>query len=194
MMRVLGPLLGRLRIGRIRDWYRFRWIKMRSSGTIVAEDLPQIDFPFRVRMSPESRLVIGRNVRFRPGFQADIEGSGILEIGEGTAFNVNCWIGVTTRVTIEGACLIGPYVSITDGNHRFDRADQLIWEQGLETRPITIGRNVWIGAKATIINAIGSNSVVGANAVVTRPVEPNTVVAGVPARVIRKLDTSGQGP
>ena len=34
---------------------------------------------------------------------------------------------------------------------------------------------------------IGENSIVGAGAVVTKDVPPNSVVAGVPAKVIKKL-------
>ena len=35
---------------------------------------------------------------------------------------------------------------------------------------------------------IGDNVIIGANAVVTKDVPSNSVVAGIPARVIRKLD------
>lgn len=34
---------------------------------------------------------------------------------------------------------------------------------------------------------IGENAVVGAGAVVTKDVAPNTIVAGVPAKVIKKI-------
>jgi acetyltransferase-like isoleucine patch superfamily enzyme len=185
-MRVLGPILGFLRIGRFRDWYRFTWVRFRSNGRIVAASLPHIDPPFRLRMSPRSTLILGRNVRFRPGFSADIEGDGVLEIGDDTAFNVNCWVGVTTRLRVGNACLIGPLVTMTDGNHSFDDPHRLIWEQGLDTREIEVGDNVWVGAKATLIESVGTGAVIGANAVVTRPVPENAVAVGVPANVIRK--------
>ena len=46
-----------------------------------------------------------------------------------------------------------------------------------------------IGSSATILCGItiGENAIVGAGAVVTKDVPPNSVVAGVPAKVIRKL-------
>ena len=50
-----------------------------------------------------------------------------------------------------------------------------------------IGKNVWVGVKATITPGvtIGDNAIVGANAVVTKDVPANSVVGGVPAKVIR---------
>lgn len=185
MMRIVGPLIGRLRIGRMLDWYHLTKARLLTAGTIEMAELPHVDPPFRLRMKPGTKLVIGRNVHFRPGFSADIEQGGVLEIGDDTAFNINCWIGVTTRISIGEACLIGPYVTFTDGNHRFDEPDKLIWKQGLDTREIEVGSNVWIGAKATIINNVGDNAVIGANAVVARPIPDDAVAMGVPARVVR---------
>ena len=57
----------------------------------------------------------------------------------------------------------------------------------VEYERITIGNDVWIGARAVILDGItiGDGAIVGACAVVTRDVPPYSVVAGVPARVIR---------
>lgn len=53
---------------------------------------------------------------------------------------------------------------------------------------VHIGKNVWIGDKATILPgvSIGEGTVVAANAVVTKDVPPFCVVGGNPARVIRQ--------
>ncbi|WP_457095916.1 CatB-related O-acetyltransferase [Lysobacter sp. P5_B9] len=58
---------------------------------------------------------------------------------------------------------------------------------GDEYRPVKIGNDVWIGARAIVMGgvAIGHGAVVAANSVVTKDVPPYAIVGGVPARVIR---------
>ena len=53
-----------------------------------------------------------------------------------------------------------------------------------------IGNNVFIGAGAKIIGniKIEDNVIIGANAVVTKSIPKNCIVAGIPARIIRKLN------
>ncbi len=49
-----------------------------------------------------------------------------------------------------------------------------------------------IGSSATILAGItiGENSIVGAGAVVTKDVPPNSIVAGVPAKLIKKIENN----
>jgi len=56
---------------------------------------------------------------------------------------------------------------------------------------IVIGNDAWLGVGSIILPgvSIGKGSIVGAGSVVTRDVPPYTIVAGVPARVVRSLDT-----
>lgn len=57
--------------------------------------------------------------------------------------------------------------------------------------PIRVERGAWIGAHATILAGvtIGENAVVAAGAVVTKDVPANSIAAGVPARVIKRIET-----
>lgn len=61
-----------------------------------------------------------------------------------------------------------------------------------EHRLVTIGHDVWIGARAIVKDglSIGDGAVVAAGAVVTRDIPPYAIVAGVPARILRyRFDT-----
>ncbi len=102
--------------------------------------------------------------------------------------------GIGVNAKIHGTCIIGDYVmmgedcTIITRNHRFDRLDVPMMEQGFEEeRPVTIGNDVWIGDKVTILPGvhIGNGCVIGAGSVVTRDVPDHAVAAGVPAKVIR---------
>jgi acetyltransferase-like isoleucine patch superfamily enzyme len=61
-----------------------------------------------------------------------------------------------------------------------------IRSQRVRSVGITVGRDVWIGAQASITDGvrIGDHAVVGAGAVVTHDVPDYAVVGGVPARLL----------
>ena len=56
-------------------------------------------------------------------------------------------------------------------------------------RPITIGKDCWIGAGAIILGgiSIGDGTTIGAGSIVTRDVPSDVVAAGNPCRVIRPI-------
>ncbi len=59
--------------------------------------------------------------------------------------------------------------------------------------PFVIEDNVWIGINSTILPKgvrIGYGAIVGAGSVVTKDVPAMTIVAGNPARIIKKIETS----
>ena len=108
-------------------------------------------------------------------------------------------IGHHTRVglhnTIIGPVSIGNYVNLAQGitvtalNHNFSDPDKRIDEQGVSTKPVTIGNDIWIGANAVILPgvSIGDHSVIAAGAVVTKNVPPHSLAAGVPAKIIKQI-------
>lgn len=102
-------------------------------------------------------------------------------VGGGTT--VNAYLDVT----IGEGVLIADDVHITDFDHRTDRIDVPIKDQGIVTSPVRIGPDVWLGRGATVLRGvdIGEGSVIGAHAVVTRDVPPYSVAVGAPARVVR---------
>ena len=113
-------------------------------------------------------LVIGKNVFINSGCKVQDQGG--IEIGDGT--------------------LIGHNVVLATLNHALapERRGDLI------PRPIRIGKNVWIGSNAVILPGvtIGDGAVIAAGAAVTKDVPENSVVGGVPARVLRTIQTQAQ--
>lgn len=111
---------------------------------------------------------------------------GKLSIGRQCSLNYGVSIGATGSITIGDRTRLGPYVMVVDT----DFHDPLRRAQRPPPRPVHIGDDVWIGAKANIMPGvtIGRGAIVGTGAVVTRDVPAFAVVAGVPARVLHTLD------
>jgi maltose O-acetyltransferase len=111
---------------------------------------------------------------------------GRLVIGRQCSLNYGVSIGATGSIRIGDRSRLGPYVMVVDT----DFHDPLKRGHRPPPRPVTIGDDVWIGAKASILPGvtIGRGAIVGTGAVVTKDVPEFAVVAGVPARVLHVLD------
>ena len=60
--------------------------------------------------------------------------------------------------------------------------------EGVSKGNISVGDDVWIGYKSTILSgvSIGQGAIVAAGSVVTKDVEPYSIVGGNPAKIIKK--------
>lgn len=143
---------------------------------------------------PRATVRFGRRLRIMRDFTGWFCGD--VSIGNGVFFNRGCHVSVQNALTIGDHCLFGEMVAIHDENHIPGPGTDPILDRGYVTAPITIGDNVWVGAKATILSGvtIGDNAVIGANAVVTRDVPPYSIAVGIPARVIRTFTPETQQP
>lgn len=111
-----------------------------------------------------------------------------ITVGKGVFINANCNFQDQGGITIGDHSLIGHRVTLATLNHGIAPDDR----HTLYPAPIVIGKNVWIGAGATILPGVtlGDNAIVAAGAVVTKEVAPNTLVGGIPAKVIRESVTT----
>jgi acetyltransferase-like isoleucine patch superfamily enzyme len=114
-----------------------------------------------------------------------------LRIGDDCGISEYCYFGAAGGVTLGNDVIMGQYVSFHAQNHNFDDPSRPIRVQGVTSKGIRIGNNVWIGAKATFLDGaeVGDGSVVAAGAVVNSVFPPYAVIAGVPARLIRRIGT-----
>lgn len=109
-----------------------------------------------------------------------------IKLGERVFINSNVMMVDLGGIIIEDDVLIGPGAYILSVNHKLNPQQR----KELDLKPVLIKKNAWIGAKATICPGIviGENAVVAAGAVVTKDVPENTMVAGIPTKIIKKID------
>jgi acetyltransferase-like isoleucine patch superfamily enzyme len=133
------------------------------------------------------RLILGRSVHIGRGTAIRCH-EGTLRIGDHTVFGrrdtVNCYLDVE----IGEAALFADNVYISDFDHRHERVDRPIKDQGIAKERVRVGDDVWLGVGTVVTRGvvIGAGTVVGANSVVTRDVPAYSVAVGAPARVVRR--------
>ena len=172
---------------RIASALRKRWAILRNPHADVRFDGPVYLGPGFSLFCPEGGTFhVGPNVEFRRGFRAELHG-GTITIGGGTVFTYDVVLQCSSRIDIGERCIFAHAATVVDGNHRFRDLGRPVLHQGYDLRPIAIGDDATVLAKATVIADVGRRAVVGANSVVTRPVPPFTVAAGTPAQVIEEL-------
>ena len=112
---------------------------------------------------------------------------GEVVVGAKTVFGQECTISSYKHVRIGEQCVIADRAMFIDFDHGVVEVERPIRVQGIYTKPVEVGSNVWIGYGACFLRGVrvGDNSIVGTNSVVTRDVPSNAVVGGVPAKLIR---------
>src|SRR5699024_3802280 len=118
-----------------------------------------------------------------PPFTADFGRN--IRLGQHVFSNSGCRFQDQGGIRIGDDTLIGHNTVLATLDHDVNpvrRAD-------MHPAPITIGRNVWIGANATVLKGvtIGEDAVVAAGSVVVEDVPEGAVVVGSPARVVRSV-------
>lgn len=118
-----------------------------------------------------------------------------VEIQKNAFIGKNCKISSHTficeGVHIEDNVFVGHNVTFI--NDKLPRATNMDGSMQIDSDwkvvETFIKKGASIGSSSTILCGItiGENSIVGAGAVVTKDVPPNSVVAGVPAKVIKKI-------
>jgi maltose O-acetyltransferase len=171
-----------------------RFDMRRVVGRAVSHVLPHFAFN-------RTRTVVLRAMGLRIGEGSrvmgplDLTGPGdareLFSIGEATFVSGPLHVDLGAAVRIGSRVQLGHHVVLLTIEHEIGPAEDRCGK--LRSLPITIGDGVWIATRVTVLPGvtIGAGSVVAAGAVVTRDVAPNTLVAGVPARVVRKLPAHG---
>lgn len=163
----------------IEKWMRRNRAKILDCHLEIAgrnSALPLLDLrKVRARVEPGAIIRdgarIGKNCVIMMGAVINIA----AEVGRGTMVDMNAVLGA--RAIIGKDCHIGAGAVVAG-----------VLEPPSK-KPVVIGDNVLVGANAVVLEGvkIGNGSVVAAGAVVVNNVPPGVVVAGVPARIIKKV-------
>ena len=101
--------------------------------------------------------------------------------------NYNCVMLDTAQITIGENAFIGPGTCLSCVSHALVAEER---QKGIcVSRPITLEKDVWIGANCSILGGvtIGEGSIIGAGSVVTKDIPAGVVAVGNPCRVLRKV-------
>lgn len=136
----------------------------------LAERLGGLGYTFVSVIHPDARIGMGVSL-----------GSGTVMMA-GVSINADAAIGdhviVNTGATVDHDCRIGDYAHLSPGVHLAGN--------------VQVGRLVHVGIGACVAQgvSIGEGSVIGAGAAVIDDVAARVVVAGVPAKVMRRLSAA----
>ena len=133
---------------------------------------------------PQKILRINGTVQWPVHFTTRILFPKRIHVGKRTApgINANSYIQARNGINIGNNFRMGPGVGLISANH-----DEENYDNHIESAPIVIGDNVWIGMNSVVLPGvnIGNNVMIGANSVVTKNIPSNVVAGGNPCRVIR---------
>ena len=98
---------------------------------------------------------------------------------------------ILTQKVIIGDNDIGTQFYINTDNHKFNRTDIPLSKQGVISKEIKIGSNIWIGARVIILSGvkIDDRVIIGAGSLVNKNLETGYIYAGVPAEKIKKINS-----
>ncbi len=146
--------------------------------------LPEVTATYKLRgwLSRVFFKKCGRNFQYGPGVRFLAPWG--IEIGADVYIASRCFISGSGSLTLEDEVLIGPFVNIATGNHRFKDGSARFG--GFSRAPVWIGRGTWIASHVVVTPGvtIGKGNLVAAGAVVTKSTEDDVIVGGVPAKVI----------
>lgn len=121
-------------------------------------------------------LFIGKKFKMRDNSKIRVRKNSTCTIGNDVSINTNDMIVCRNSISIGDGVELAPNVFIYDHDHKF-RCEKGIKANEYVSKPIEIGKNVWIGANSVILKGarIGDGAVIAANSVVDCDVPSNTV-------------------
>jgi acetyltransferase-like isoleucine patch superfamily enzyme len=120
----------------------------------------------------------------RPCIISTVKEGAEISIGRGCGFSGTV-IGCASKIVIAENVRCGANTLITDTDWHTDDP-----RTGPDA-PVKIGKGVWLGVNVTVLKGvvIGENTLVAAGSLVTRSLPANVVAGGIPAKVLKEINT-----
>ena len=140
-----------------------------------------------IRATDGGSITFGRGVALADRVQIVAQGGKIV-LDDYVFIGVDSIIVCRDSIVIGRDSLIAEFVVIRDQDHRTDLRP--IRLSGFHSNPVRIGKDVWIGCKATILrgSSIGDRCVIGAHALVKSRIPDDMLAVGIPARAVKLIE------
>ena len=175
--------------------FRKTTVCIRDKGRVIVENTGRFAFnePWLFSGTEDGTLIIGEGATLSVcNGHFSIKSGAFVELKDGAKLTLRGGGGYASRnlqiesrqeIDIGASVAIGPDVIIRDND-----GHSISPETQPQSKKVTIGDRVWIGARATILKGvhIGDGSVIAAGSIVTTDIPPRSLAAGTPASVIRE--------
>jgi acetyltransferase-like isoleucine patch superfamily enzyme len=149
---------------------------------------------FGAKVSPRAEVDLSENVSMGKGcvvgsFTKLKASDGSVKMGDRCGIATNCFIaGGPEGIEIGDNFVCGPNVVITASNYVHAEIGVHLEDQGITSKGVRIGNNVWIGAGSIILDGsvLGDNCIVVAGSLVNRRYPANSIIQGNPAKIMMK--------
>ena len=166
------------------DILRKAWLRFRGAQIATSTHVPRLIVTWPHQIQIGERCVLQPDIFFNydmywmPGPSIRI-GNNVF-VGRGVEFNIVGGLDVGDEALIASGCVF------VDHDHGTDPSVPMN-VQANKVKPITVGRDVWLGANCVVLKGvnIGDRAIVGAGSVVTKSIPAERSGPALPARKIK---------
>lgn len=172
---------------------KYIWILRMALYSAVYKDIKMPGYLGRpILLKGLKSIKLGRRVRIFPNARFEVHKGGEINILENVSIGQGFHVVSQGNLTIGSGTLISGNVLITNIDHQYEDVTMPVFDQPNILKNTTVGENCFIGYGAVIQagTVLGRHCIVGANSVVRGVFPDYCVVAGIPAKLIKRYDTS----
>ena len=168
-------------------------------GRLFSKVFSLIEDELRKRKTQELKK---SNVRLKVsiqscGFNVKLNGRIFVSNTQTLSIGNNIHIGDNAYLKTEGGLTIGDNTHISRNltvytvNHEYE-GTALPYDNDFHLKPVSIGKNVWIGMNVNLIPGIrvGNGAIIAMGSTVTKDVPAHSIIGGAPAIIIKNRDTN----